>query len=137
MSKMRNLVCGATIAAAVILTFATWASADIIDEWTKVVPPPAPELKAVALSAATTAVIIGDMNQTTCLDNPRCAATLPVIKKLTDAGRAAGAMFWYSIGGGADEKPDMVDPSFNPKSETEWSASMGRTSFAAPTWRKS
>ena len=84
MSKMRNRVCGAAIAAAilVILMSATWASADIIDEWTKVVPPPVPELKAVTLSGATTAVIIGDMNQTSCLENPRCAATVPVIKKL-------------------------------------------------------
>ena len=52
MSKMRNRVCGAAIVAAILgmLTSATWASADIIDEWTKVVPPPVPELKAVTLS---------------------------------------------------------------------------------------
>ena len=54
MSKMRNLVFGSAMAAAVlvILTFATWASADIIDDWKKVEPPPVPELKAVTLNAA-------------------------------------------------------------------------------------
>jgi hypothetical protein len=129
MSKMRNVVCGAAMAAAVILTFATWASADIIDEWNKVAPPPVPELKAVSLSGATTAVIIGDMNQASCLENPRCAATLPVIKKLTEAGRAAGVMFWYSVGGGADEKPDMVDPAFNPRDTSEWERINGPDKF--------
>ncbi len=120
MSRMRNLILGATVAAFLAtLTFATWASADIIDEWDKVVPPPVPELKAVTLNGATTAVIIGDMNQVSCLSNPRCKATLGPISKLAAAGRAAGAMFWYSVGGGPDEKADMLDPGFNPRSESE------------------
>jgi nicotinamidase-related amidase len=131
MSKMRNRVCGAAIVAAILgmLTSATWASADIIDEWTKVVPPPVPELKAVTLSGATTAVIIGDMNQTSCLENPRCAATVPVIKKLAEAGRVAGAMFWYSVGGGAEEKTDMVDTAFNPREDSEWERINGPDKF--------
>jgi len=121
MSKKRNFLFGAVMAAAVvvILTFATWASADIIDDWKKVEPPPVPELKAVTLNSATTAFIIGDMNQVSCLANPRCAATVPVIKKIADAGRAAGIMFWYSAPTGANDTADMVDKSFNPRDPSE------------------
>ena len=130
MSKMRNLVsCAAAAAAVVILMFATLAAADdILDEWAKVVPPPPPELKAVTLDGATTAVIIGDMNQASCLQNPRCAATVPVIKRLTEAGRAAGAMFWFSLPG-ADSKPsDMLDPGFIPR-DGEWERINGPDKF--------
>ena len=121
MSNMRHLVRFAAVAAAVlILTFAAWTSADdIIDEWKKVEPPPVPELKAVTLDGATTAVILGDMNQVSCLANPRCAATVPVIKRLAEAGRAAGAMFWYSAPTGANDTSDMVDKSFNPRDPSE------------------
>jgi hypothetical protein len=118
MSKRWNLA--GCAAAVVVLAFASSAGAgDIIDEWAKVVPPPVPELKAVALNGATTAVIIGDMNQVSCGQNPRCAATVPIIKQIADKGRAAGAMFWYSVAGGADEPKDMLDPGFNPRSESE------------------
>ena len=121
MSNTRNLVSFAAAAAAVvILAFATWASAaDIIDDWKKVEAPPVPELKAVTLDGATTAMIIGDMNQVSCLANPRCAATVPVIKRLAEAGRAAGAMFWYSAPSAANDPSDMVDKSFNPRDPSE------------------
>ena len=129
MSDKGTLVRYAVVAAAVVvLVFAAWASADdIIDEWAKVVPPPVPELKAVTLNGATTAVIIGDMNQASCLQNPRCAATIPVIKKLATAGRAAGAMFWYSVAG--DEKAEMLDPGFNPVNDSEWERVNGPDKF--------
>src|SRR5689334_1450179 len=130
MSKTRKLLGFAGAAAAVVLMFATFVlGGDIIDEWGKVQPPPVPELKAVALDGATTAVIIGDMNQTSCLENPRCAATVPVIKKLAEAGRVAGAMFWYSVGGGAEEKTDMVDTAFNPRDDSEWERINGPDKF--------
>src|SRR5579862_1026156 len=98
-----------------ILTFAAWASAaDILDDWAQVQLPPAPELKEVTLDGPTTAVIIMDMNQHACASNPRCAATVPAIKRLYDAGRAAGAMFWYSLSVDA-KTPDMIAPGFAPK----------------------
>jgi len=110
MSKMRVLVRGGVTAAAVlILGFATWASAaDILDDWANVKPPPPPELKAVTLDGATTAILIMDMNQIMCASEVRCSATAPAIKRLHDAGRAAGAMFWYSLPGN-DSKPSDVD----------------------------
>jgi nicotinamidase-related amidase len=121
MSNMHSFLRGGAAAAAVIiLTFAACASAaDILDDWAKVELPPAPGLKDVTLDGPTTAVIIMDMNQHACAANPRCAATVPAIKRIHDAGRAAGAMFWYSLPG-ADSKPsEMIAPGFTPKDD-EW-----------------
>jgi len=130
MSNMRSLVgYAAAVAAVIVLTFATLASADIIDEWLRIAPPPPPELKAVTLSGATTAVIFGDMNQEACPLNPRCAATKPSVKVIHEKGRAAGAMFWYSIAGGANEKIEMTDPAINPRDPSEWERVNGPDKF--------
>jgi Isochorismatase family len=125
MSNMHGFLRGAAAAAAVIiLTFAAWASAaDIIDDWAKVQPPPPPKLKAVTLDGPTTALIFMDMNQIQCAQNPRCAATVPAFKRLYDAGRAAGAMFWYSLSMDA-KTPDMIAPGFAPK-DGEWEKTPG------------
>jgi len=105
-------------AAAVVLVIALGTCAlanDIVDDWATVKPPPPPELKAVTLEGSTTAVLIMDMLTNQCVNNPRCVATIPAIKRLHDAGRAAGAMFWYSLPG-ADSKPaDVVDPGIIPR----------------------
>ncbi len=98
-------------AAAGVLTLAfavSAAAADILDDWANVKAPPPPELKAVTLDGATTAIIIMDMNQTQCAEETRCSATGPAIKKLHDGGRTAGAMFWYSLPGD-NSKPADVD----------------------------
>src|SRR5436189_173893 len=48
MSNTRTLLRGAAIAAiTLILAFAALASADILDDWAKVQPPPPPELKPI------------------------------------------------------------------------------------------
>lgn len=109
MSNTRTLLRSAATAAVVlILAFATWASAaDILDDWANVKPPPPPELKAVTLDGATTAILIMDMNQIQCAKNPRCAASTTAIKRIHDLGRPAGAMFWYSIPGDNAKPSDM------------------------------
>src|SRR5580693_2164729 len=110
MLNMRTVLRSAAVASGVlIIAFATWASAaDILDDWANVKAPPPPELKAVMLDGATTAVLIMDMNQIQCAQNPRCAATVTAVKRLHDLGRAAGAMFWYSLPG-EDSKPSDMD----------------------------
>jgi len=122
MSNTHSFLRGAAAAAAVIiLTFAVWASAaDIIDDWAKVQPPPPPKLKGVTLDGPTTAVIIMDMNKhvppSGCALNPRCEATVPALRRLYDAGRAAGAMFWYSLeGDSSNTTSEMIAPGFTPK----------------------
>lgn len=109
-SKMQILLRLATVAAGVLMIAfaASNAAADILDDWANVKAPPPPELKAVTLDGATTAIIIMDMNQIQCAQETRCSATGPAIKRLHDGGRAAGAMFWYSLPGD-NSKPSDVD----------------------------
>jgi nicotinamidase-related amidase len=111
MSIMRRGLRVAILAAgAMVLAFTAAASAgDIIDDWAKVKAPPAPELKAVRLDGATTALLILDLSKGgSCTERPRCLASLPNVKRLYDAAHAAGAMLWYSIGSAADS----IDPGF-------------------------
>ena len=119
---------GATAAIVLILALAAWASADILDDWAKVEPPPPPELKPVKLDGATTAFLILDMVPPQCDHNPRCAATVPKIKQLHDAARKAGAMFWYAVPG-RDAKPEEVYSGFRPAGEAEWEPIQGPDKF--------
>ena len=99
-------------------------AADIIAEWSTVKAPPAPELKAVTLEGNTTALLILDMMKSGCSARPRCVATVPNIKKLHDAARAAGAMVFYSLVGDKPVPTEVIDPGFAPR-EGEWVAQRG------------
>jgi nicotinamidase-related amidase len=113
--NIRTILRGAaTVAGALMMTLAAYSATDIIDDWATVKPPPAPELKALTLDSSTTALLILDMTtKGSCSTRPRCQATLPNVKRLYDAARAAGAMFWYSVG--ADSTPEDVYPGFMPR----------------------
>ena len=94
------VVAAGSLLAALLSTTAVFA-ADIIDDWATVKAPPKPELKAVLLDGKTTAMLILDIGKDNCGIRPRCVASLPNIKKLHDAARAAGAMVFYTVGGRA------------------------------------
>src|ERR1700726_3796003 len=96
-------------------------AADILDDWSAVKLPPAPELKSVTLDGSTTALLILDMMKTNCDARPRCVATVPNVKKLHDAARAAGEMVWYSFVGsdGKATPADQIDPSVMAR-DGEW-----------------
>jgi nicotinamidase-related amidase len=130
MLNMRTLWRAATVAAGALMIAlaASSTAADILDDWEKVKPPPRPELKAVTLEASTTALLILDMSKTgSCSARPRCLATIPNIKRLHDAARAAGAMLWYSIS--ANSTPaDMIDPGIIPR-EGEYARQGGPDKF--------
>jgi len=84
-------------------------AADIIAEWAAVKAPPVPELKPVTLDGKTTALLILDLMKSNCGARPRCLATVPNVKKLHDAARAAGAMVFYTlVGSGNPGVADMV-----------------------------
>jgi nicotinamidase-related amidase len=126
MLDMRTLWRGAaTAAVALMLAFAasSWAT-DVLDDWGTVKPPPKPELKAVTLEPSTTALLILDMQKGNCGVRPRCMATIPNVKRLYDAARAAGVMLWYSLGSPAD----LIDPGFMPR-EGEWVRQGGPDKF--------
>ena len=126
MFNMRSLRRGTTAAiAALIIAFAASAVAgDILDDWDTVKSPPKPELKAVTLDPSTTALLILDMQKENCGVRPRCMATIPNVKKLYDAARAAGVMLWYSLAG----IPDLIDPGFMPR-DGEWMRQGGPDKF--------
>jgi nicotinamidase-related amidase len=63
-----------------------------------------------------------------CAQNSRCAATVPSIKHLHDAARAAGAMVWYSMPGANTMPADIVDPGLTPR-DGEWERINGPDKF--------
>jgi nicotinamidase-related amidase len=132
MLDLRTVLRRAAVAAgALIIAFASsTAAADIYDEWATAKAPPKPELKAVTLEGSTTALLILDMMKGNCGARPRCVATVPNVKKLHDAARAAGAMVWYSLVGSNNQATpaDMIDQGFAPK-EGEWARQGGPDKF--------
>src|ERR1700688_4219753 len=132
MLTMRTLLRGAAAAAVTIMIAfaASSLAADILDDWATAKAPPPPELKPVTLDGSTTALLILDMMKANCGARPRCMATVPNVKRLNDAARAAGAMVWYSFVGsnGMATPADVIDPGFVPR-EGEWVRQNGPDKF--------
>lgn len=120
----------AVVALAFMIALAAFSSsADILDDWAAVKPPPPPELKSATLEGSTTALLVLDLMKVTC-NRPRCMATIPAVKRLHDAAKAAGAMLWYSLSGNngqstpADVAGDGVAPA-----DGEWERLPGPDKF--------
>jgi nicotinamidase-related amidase len=114
--------------AAIVLACGAASANDVLDEWAKVKAPAPPELKAVTLDPSTTALLILDMTKTgSCSERPRCQASLPNVKRLYDAARAAGAMLWYTMGE-KSTPADIIDPGFAPR-EGEYTPRTGPDKF--------
>ena len=92
----RNLI-AAAVAGIMVVTLAPPAWADIVDEWASVKAPAAPALKEVKVDPKTTALLMLDFMNQNCGKRPRCVATLPAMKKLLAAARAAKATVVYSL----------------------------------------
>jgi nicotinamidase-related amidase len=91
-----------TGAIAVLVAVQSARAQTIIDEWSSVSAPPAPALKAVTIDKATTALLMLDFNEQTCnmQRRPRCIASIPKVKTLVTAARAAGVPVVYTLGAG-------------------------------------
>ena len=86
----------------------------IVDEWASVQAPPPPALKPVTVDPKTTALLMLDFNYQTCKERrPRCVASIPKVKTLLTAARAAGVPVAYSLGGGSKSSAD-IDPELAP-----------------------
>ena len=74
----------------------------IIEEWPDVEAPAPPELREVAADPQETALLVLDMQNRNCNRErrPRCVASIPRVRRLLDAARAAGAPVIYSLTGG-------------------------------------
>src|SRR5689334_9024681 len=129
---MRRVLRGAAVVAgALIIAFAASALAgDILDDWDSVKAPPKPELKAVTLEPSTTALLIMDLMKQNCGARPRCVATVPNVKRLHDAARAAKVLVWYSFVGsnGMATPADQIDPGVAAR-EGEWVRQNGPDKF--------
>ena len=86
----------------------------IVDEWTSISALPPPALTAVNVDKGTTALLMLDFNHQTCNTErrPRCVASIPKVKKLLAAARAAGVPVAFSLGGGG--KPTDIPADLTP-----------------------
>jgi nicotinamidase-related amidase len=112
---MKRILMAAT-AVLIGLTLPAWAG-DIVNDWTSVKAPPAPALKPVTVDPKSTALLMLDFMNQNCGKRPRCMATLPAMKKLLAAARAAKAPVVYSIIANsttADVLPDVAPQANEP-----------------------
>ncbi|MDT8977787.1 cysteine hydrolase [Paenibacillus sp. chi10] len=86
----------------------------IIDEWSDVIPPPAPELKAVSIDPTSTALLILDMEDSIC-NNSLCVASIPKINYLLTEARKSGMLVVYSLThtGNASDITHLLRPTLN------------------------
>jgi nicotinamidase-related amidase len=94
MKRMLTAALAAIAAAALALPA---SGKDIVDEWTSVKLPAAPALKPVTIDTKTTALLMLDFMNQNCGKRPRCIASIPAMKKLLEAARAAKVTVVYSI----------------------------------------
>jgi nicotinamidase-related amidase len=122
--------CRVALLAAVIAALAALPvrANDITTEWATVKPPPVPELKPATVDAKTTALLILDFMKTNCGVRPRCASTVPNVKKLLDEARAHDMMVFYSLVGGNATPDGMVDQGLAPRAG-EWVVRGGADKF--------
>jgi nicotinamidase-related amidase len=102
MSVACGLVCLAIVSA---------RANNVVDEWSSVKLPPAPQLKTVKVDPKTTALLLLDFVDPNCPRRPRCVAAMPAMKKLLTEARAKGMLVVYSTAGKttkADIMPDLV-----------------------------
>lgn len=85
------------VAAAIFGASGAALAGNVIDDWASIERPPAPQLKAVSLDPKTTALLMLDFMNQNCGKRPACVASIPAVKKLLAAARAANASVVYSI----------------------------------------
>jgi len=95
---MKRIPMAALIAAAFLAAGAMSAQAgSVVDEWASIKRPPAPALKPVKVDPKTTALLMLDFMNQNCGKRPACVASVPAVKKLLAAARAAKATVVYSF----------------------------------------
>lgn len=83
----------------------------VIDDWSSIKAPPAPELKSVTVDPKTTALLLLDFVHPICdpQKKPRCVASLPAMKKLLAEARANHVMVVFSTAGTTTAKDIWTD----------------------------
>ena len=86
----------------------------VLDDWASVKLPPPPALKAATVDPKTTALLLFDFTTQTCSQErrPRCAASMPKMKKLLEDARSHGMFVVFSVAlpntGEKDMMPDIA-----------------------------
>jgi len=98
MIQFRSLLLASLLGAAVMASPAAQAQG-VLDDWASVKMPPAPALKPAVIDPKTTALMLFDFTTQTCSQErrPRCAASMPKMKKLLEDARARGMFVVYSV----------------------------------------
>lgn len=104
----RLIATAAPFAAALGLSGAAGAQT-IIDDWYSATVPPPPALKAAALDTKTTAFLVLDFLKQNCAPQPRCVASLPLVKALLTNARGKGVFVVYSTFPGAQPSDVLAD----------------------------
>jgi nicotinamidase-related amidase len=91
-----------SVAMAISLTFRatpsdTALAQTIVDEWSGIKAPPAPELKRVTIDPKVTALLVLDIQRQNCTPRPRCVASLPKVQGLLTQARAKAVPVIYSL----------------------------------------
>ena len=88
----------------------------VLDDWASVKLPPPPALKPASVDPRTTALLLFDFTTQTCSQErrPRCAASMPKMKKLLEDARARGMLVVYSVALPNTGEKDMM-PEIAPK----------------------
>ena len=88
----------------------------IIEEWSGAKLPPPPVLRPAKVDPAKTALLLFDFTTQTCTQErrPRCAASVPKLKKLLDDARARNMFVVYSVAT-AESKPSDILPEIAPR----------------------
>jgi len=113
---MKRTLLGLALATFTMSTLPAMAG-DIVSEWASIKAPAAPALKPVTVDAKTTALLMLDFMKQNCGKRPRCVDSLPAMKKLLAAARAAKAPVIYSIipnSTPADVLPDLAPQAGEP-----------------------
>ena len=93
----RHLIAAVTVAVGLSAFAASAQAGNVIDEWATIKRPPPPALKAVTVDPKTTALLMLDFMNQNCGKRPACVASVPHVKKLLEAARAAKATVVYSF----------------------------------------
>ncbi len=115
MIQFRSLLVASLVGAAVMASPAAKAQG-VLDDWASVKMPPAPALKPASIDPKTTALLLFDFTTQTCSQErrPRCAASMPRMKKLLEDARAHGMFVVYSVALPNTGEKDMM-PEIAPK----------------------
>lgn len=134
---MYKQILAAGLAAASVAIAAPLGAQTIVDEWASVKMPAPPALKPAKVDPKTTALLLFDFTHQTCSQErrPRCAASVPKLKKLLDDARANNMFVVWSVAT-ADSKPSDILPEIAPRAGEPVLPSLGPDKFIKSDFEK-